>query len=117
MSDLDINDHLIKEDLFALFKRQLKKDFESSGLDAAFTNTLPAQFVEIRRALVNQLDPLITSNSTLIGSMLYRVDISEAQLNAYRDKNSSISFAEILAELIIKRILQKVILRKTFSKK
>ena len=50
-----------------------------------------------------------------LSNLLIRIDISETQLNNYQAKKISFSFEEIIAELIIKRTLQKVILKKRFS--
>ena len=50
-----------------------------------------------------------------LSNLLNRIDISETQLNNYQVKKISFSFEEIIAELIIKRTLQKVILKKRFS--
>jgi len=116
MEELDVNSHLLKEDLFRLFKIQLKKDFEGAGANADFADTLPREFDVLKTFIMRQLEPLLKNNGSLIASLLYRIDISEMQLQHYQLKNPALSFDETLAELIIKRILQKVILKKTFSK-
>ncbi len=116
MEELDVNNYLLKENLFDLFKTQLRKDFESAGVNGVFADNLPLNFDALKIFLIQQLEPLLKSNSSLISSLLYRIDISEIQLQNYQRKNHSLSFDEVLAELIIKRILQKVILKKTFSK-
>lgn len=115
MEGIDVNNSLLKEDLFLLFKNQLQKDFESAGINAA-VNDLPADFGALKQFIVHVLAPLLANNSTLVSSLLYRVDVSEQQLQKYQLNNKTLGFDEVLAELIIKRVLQKVILRKTFSK-
>jgi hypothetical protein len=115
MEELNVNNHLQKEDLFDLFKRQLKKDFEGAGLNGDFTEKLPADFDSMSRQLVSELEPLLKVNSFLISSLLYRVDLSEMQVQAYQEKNPGLPFGQLLSELLIKRTLQKVILRKKFS--
>lgn len=114
MEELDVNDHLIRENLFDLFKIQLKKDFDSCSLSTDFIDNLPSQFELLKNALLLELKPLLKTNS-ILSNLLYRIDISELQITNYQLKNSSINFEEVLAELIIKRILQKVILKKKFS--
>jgi hypothetical protein len=113
--DLEINNHLLKADLFAAFKTQLKKDFESSAVNADFVDALPSDFYLIRGSIIHQTGGLF-KNGSLLSALLYRVDISELQLKRSQEKNKNLSFEEIVSELIIKRILQKVILKKTFSK-
>ncbi len=116
MQELDINNQLLKEDLFLLFKIQLKKDFESSGIAGDFVDTLPYGFEMIRNYLIDQLKPLLKNNSSLIPILLYRIDLSELQIKNYSKNNPSLTYEEVLSELMIKRILQKVILKKTYSK-
>lgn len=114
MEEIDINTQLIEIDLFNLFKIQIKKDFETCGIDVNFINELPLDFLKLKTILINQLQPLFLNKITL-SNLLNRIDISEMQLNNYQEKNMSHSFEEIIAELIIKRTLQKVILKKRFS--
>ena len=116
MEELDVNTYLLKENLFDLFKLQLKKDFEGAGASADFADHLPSEYNALKVAVEEQLNPMLKNNGSLLSSLLYRIDISEAQLQSYQHKNTSLPFEELLAELIIKRILQKVILKKTFSK-
>jgi hypothetical protein len=115
MEELDVNTHLLKEDLFVLFKNQLKKDFESSGLNADFVDSLPKDFDALKQRVISVIEPLINSNSSLLAILVYRVDISELQLAKYQKKNPLMEYKELLAELIIKRVLQKIILRKHFQ--
>lgn len=115
MEELDVNSYLLKENLFDLFKAQLKKDFEGAGMNGGFADELPPEFNTIKEILIDELAPLLKLNSSLIPGLLYRIDISEMQLQQ-QQKQSTARFEEVLSELIIKRILQKVILRKRFSK-
>jgi len=116
MEKPDVNTYLLKEDLFDLFKIQLKKDFENAGASGDFADDLPQNFDALKIFLMRRMEPLLKNNSSLISSLLYRIDISEAQLQNYQKKNPLLSFDELLAELMIKRILQKVVLKRTFSK-
>lgn len=114
MEELDVNNYLVQQNLFDLFKTQLKKDFSSCSLSVDFINDLHADLPHLKAELIKELEPLLKNNSQL-SALLYRIDISEAQIKSYTDKNKTMSFEEILSELIIKRILQKVILKKKFS--
>jgi hypothetical protein len=114
MEELNVNNYLISENLFELFKIQLKKDFDSCSLNTDFIDSLPVQFELLRSSLLVELKPLLKANS-ILSNLLYRIDISEIQIKNYQLKNPTIDFEEVLAELIIKRILQKVILKKKFS--
>src|SRR5688572_23806820 len=114
MQELDVNAYLTKENLFVLFKTQLAKDFESSGINADFVKHLPSQFDLLKRALGKELSGLLKSRSFLLGGLLYKIDISENQLAKYESGSPAQSFEEVLSEIIIKRVLQKIILKKHF---
>ena len=115
MNEPDVNKGLQQEDLFELFRAQLRKDFEISGLDASFTENLPAQYAELRALILTNIERLIAGGSQYFAGLLYRVDISEAQLGKYSRQHQHLNLAETITELIIKRTLQKVILKKRFS--
>ncbi|MEO6304698.1 MAG: hypothetical protein ABIP51_16170 [Bacteroidia bacterium] len=114
MEELDVNNYLVQENLFELFKKQLKKDFDSCSLNTDFIEDLPIELPYLKAAVVFELQPLLKNNSAL-SSLLYRIDISELQIRNYQLKNKTHNFEDVIAELIIKRILQKVILKKRFS--
>ncbi|MCC6370110.1 MAG: hypothetical protein IT236_03790 [Bacteroidia bacterium] len=114
MEELSVHSYLEKENLFNLFKAQLQKDFESSGIDTSF-ESLPSEFEELKSTIIKTLQPLLRSGSSLINILLYRIDISELQQKNYQKQNQHLKYEEVLAELIIKRVLQKVILKNNFS--
>ena len=105
----------LQKEIFELFKNQLKKDFETAGLNTEFISMLRAESHDSKALIEKELEPLFKKNSTVISNLLYRVDISELQISKYRKMNPKMNFEEIITELIIKRILQKVILKKKFS--
>jgi len=114
MEELEIGAYLINEDLFMLFKKQLKKDFETSGVEAGFASNLLPEWPLLKEVIGRALKPL-SKNNSLLTSLLYRIDISEMEIKNYQDHHSGELFEDLMAELIIKRILQKVVLKKKFS--
>lgn len=116
MEELDLNTYLLKQDLFELFKFQLIKDFESSGISVDFARELPSQLLLLKAVLEQQIQILEKQQASLLPILLYRIDISEAQIKKYASKQPDVSYEALLSELIIKRILQKIILKKTYSK-
>ncbi len=115
MFEPEINKGLQQEDLFELFRLQLKKDFESCGLDVTFTDDLPSIFEELQKIILKQVEYLLSGGSQYFAGLLYRIDISEQQIQRYGNDHPHLNLAETLSELIIKRVLQKVILKKRFS--
>lgn len=116
MQDLALNEQLGKENIFELFKLQVQKDFEGAGLEGDFAAGLPFGYEPLLNTLTAKLAPFLQKNSNKLMSLLYRIDISQEQIRKYRSRNPQLAFEATLAELIIKRTLQKVILKKSFSK-
>lgn len=117
MDKINIRASLLQQEVFELFRLQLRKDFAMAGCDVEFTNQLPGSFDELKAVLGSQIRKLGTSGASKLPELLYRVDLSEAQVKHYSSKQPNESWEELVAELIIKRLLQKVILKKTYSKK
>src|SRR6476661_2161748 len=115
MFEPDFNKGLQQEDLFELFRLQLKKDFESCGINSDFTGRLPAEYEQLRNIILVEIEKLLAGASQYLQGLLYRIDISEQQLSKYGKQHPDLNLAETIAELIIKRVLQKVILKKRFS--
>ena len=113
MEEPEVNRSLMQADLFQLFKQQLKKDFEGAGLKGEFVEELPAEFDELKRIILAKISSASKTNA--LAGLLYRIDLSENQISAYLKKYPDFSFEQAVAELIIKRTLQKVILKKRFS--
>jgi len=106
---------LQKPDLFEKFKTQLHRDFELSGFsDIApqlSSNNLEHIFQEVLKSVM-----IIEKDSSSIQNLLYRIDVTELQIKKEAASHPEKNFQQILAELIIKRILQKVILKEQYSK-
>ena len=117
MKELDPATYLLKLDLLEAFKLQLKKDFESSSCNADFVDGLAPGYDSLKLAITSELKHIVKHLPTTLYSLLYRIDISEAQLKNHQHNHPELDFEEALSELIIKRILQKVVYKKTFSGK
>jgi hypothetical protein len=115
MKDLvQVNNDLTRKDLFEAFKVQLAKDFVQSNFPADFVETLAPDYTLIHERIVRELQRAEKSADAKLMSLLYRIDISEAQLKRYLDENPDQSHLVTIAELIIKRVLQKVVIKKYY---
>ena len=93
---------------------QLEKDFLNIGVN--FDIQRPVQdykklfyFTSTLVSTLNEHDPKRILN------LLYRIDLSEEKVQSEM-QISSLTFSEFLAELIVKRELQKVIMKNYYSK-
>lgn len=111
----DINQGISKPDLFEKFKQQLQKDFESCGVNGEFSVSLTANYDSIHAILVRELSQVSKSTNSKINELLYRIDISEQQLKKLSKLKPDEDLNSIMAELIIKRVLQKIVYKEYFK--
>ena len=116
MQDLSqVNTQLTRKDLFEAFKTQLAKDFEQSNFSAAFVSSLEPDFARIHAKILFELQSAEKRADSDVMNLLYRVDISEAQLKRYLAESHDTNPLPTIAELIIKRVLQKVVIRQYYK--
>jgi hypothetical protein len=79
--------------------------------------TLPnvGNYEQLRQSIAREIDFLITKDFSRLVSVLYRLDISEKKLKDYLQQPPDIPAANIIAEMIIERQLQKIESRKKFK--
>lgn len=112
---LNIRNQLRHKDLFEKFKVQLAKDFEQSNFSAEFVAGLEPDYSTILEIIARELKRNEKKSETNLMQLLYRVDISEAQLKSYLNERGEDDHFNILAELIIKRVLQKVVIKQYYK--
>ena len=118
MSDLStLKNQLSRKDLFDIFKAQLIKDFEQCNFPADFVAHLQPDYAEILERIASELQRNERKSDFSLSQLLYRVDISETQLNKYLAQKKNEGFYHVVAELLIKRVLQKVVIRKYYRNK
>ncbi|MES2515536.1 MAG: hypothetical protein V4580_15380 [Bacteroidota bacterium] len=105
---------LQKPDLFAKFKLQVQRDFELAGLSEQLPVIESNNLTTLKIAFLDSILKLEIGNA--LKTLLYRIDITELQIKQASQKNQDMTLQQILAELMIKRILQKVILKELYSK-
>jgi hypothetical protein len=116
MTDLPDNFEAIsKPQLFEAFKLQLIKDLENCGLNADFIRSLMADYTTIFVAVAKDVKKIIGGSENKLSELLYRIDISEAQISKLMKEKRDAEFSDIIAELTIKRELQKVVLKQIYK--
>jgi len=112
---LNLKNQLSSKDLFDAFKRQLVKDFEQSNFPAEFVEGLEPNYNRILEKIVFELQRNENRSDYNLMSLLYRIDISEAQLKAHLNQFKGENYFNVIAELIIKRVLQKVVVKQYYK--
>jgi hypothetical protein len=110
-SGIDVFENFIQsKSILRLLIEQIKKDHQSAGIPIKILLNTKYSFIELSDLLVQKY---LTVSPTQLSQLLYRVDISENQL--VKQMNSPGLDLKVIAEMIIKRELQKVILRLKYS--
>jgi hypothetical protein len=97
------NDQAIKEVTGNLQKFQLQLSGKSDTYD------------QLLNEIASRINYLITYDFSLLISVLYRLDISEKKLKQLLAESAKTTAGDIIAEMIIKRQLQKIESRKAFK--
>ncbi len=112
----DIRNQLSSTDLFDAFKKQLIKDFEQSNFPTDFVETLEPVYGRIHEKIVSALNQNEKKTDFKLMKLLNRIDISEAQLKKYLTNDKNENQFNVIAELTIKRVLQKVVIKQHYKK-
>lgn len=111
----DIKNQLTSTLLFEAFKKQLIKDCDQSNFPAVFVEALEPEYSSIHSAIALELQGNETRSDFNVMNLLNRIDISEAQLKKYLSEKESESYFDVISELIIKRVLQKVVIKQYYK--
>lgn len=72
-------------------------------------------FRQLRAVLIRRIEELLEKDSEKLMWILYRIDVSEKKVRASLEANSSSDYAQVLADLIIERQIEKARTRAQFS--
>lgn len=111
----DLSKYINRLDLIKDTANQIIKDFDMFGLEIKFSGNAFNAYEELFEQIEPHIDQLITSNQQKFMSILYRIDLSDEQIKKAVNENSSEPFSAIVSDLIIKRELQKVVIRNHYK--
>jgi len=107
----DIKSQLNSKDLFDAFKRQLVRDFERSNFPSGFVAALEPDYESIYETIALEVQHSEKKSSFNLMQLLRGIDISEAQFKKALSDHKGENHFNVIAELIIKRVLQKVVIK------
>ena len=96
---------------------QLKKDFNWYNLDITFKTSKETAYQKLYKEILPLIEELLNDNYPKLKSLLNRIDVEEDFLNKKLRENPQADTDEVITDLILKRELQKVIIRKLYSQK
>ena len=117
MNFTDLTPYFNKLDIIQATADQIIKDFEMFGLEIKFSGNPYNAYEELFDQAEPHIRKLIDSNQQKFIGILYRIDLSDTQVKKAMNDNSSGTFSEVITDLIIKRELQKVVIRNHYKSK
>lgn len=111
----DITQYLNRLDILQDTAQQVIKDFGMSGMKVNFSGNPENAYTELFAQVLPHIEKLQKENFQNFYNLMYRIDISEVQIKKAVANTADRSFAEIVTDLILKRELLKVVMRKSYS--
>ncbi|GAB4260449.1 MAG: hypothetical protein Kow0079_17350 [Vicingaceae bacterium] len=100
-----------KRDLLEKVVLQIQKDFEWFDLQIVFKSTNHTPYKELFQQIYPKVDFLLNENPNKFYNLLYRIDIEDTLLKKHLKAHPHSDTAEVITDLILKRELQKVVIR------
>jgi hypothetical protein len=94
---------------------QIIKDLGISGIKIRFSGDKYNAYEELFNQIDPEIDKMLNTDRSRLMQVLYRIDINEDLLKRKLRENSSESTSAVITELIIKRELQKVVIRNFYK--
>lgn len=94
---------------------QAEKDFLSSGIELKLRHE-NISFESTCKLLQHKLEEILRAQAGVLNNLLYRIDLPESKVRSLQLIENEKPYELLLAELIIKRELQKVVIREYFKR-
>ena len=106
-----------RTDLLEKVVAQIKKDFNWFSFDIQFVSKDITPYQELFVQILPLIDKMLNDDYPKLLALLYRIDIDDEFLNHTLKSNKQADTSEIITDLILKRELQKVVIRAMYSAK
>lgn len=116
LSQSDIERYQRSIDLLQEVVAQLNKDFQLNGFEVSFSGDGHTAYQELTAQLGPVIEYLLENQAERFWNLLYTIDLNESRVKQAlfgEDPNS----LRILTDLILKRELQKVVIRRFYAGK
>lgn len=115
--NINIENYLDHREVIEETAAQLIKDFSEFSFEITFTGKGKTPYDE----LFSQAEPVIAllleKNTSLLHSILYRIDVAEKEIKLHSQKFPQLSLSHIITDLILRREMKKVLTRRYFKGK
>jgi len=113
----ELSPYYSRTDLLEKVVEQVKKDFNCFSFEITFSNQEETPYLELYNQILPLIDELLNDDYPKLLAMLYRIDIDVEFLNRKLKESEQADTHEVITDLILKRELQKVIIREMYSAK
>ena len=111
----DIRPYLNRPDILTETAQQVIKDFGMNGMEIKFSGNPQNAYADLFSQILPCIEKLQKENFRNFYNLIYRIDISEAQIKKAVQESKDKNFSEIVTDLILRRELLKVVTRKHYS--
>jgi hypothetical protein len=111
----ELSPYYSRTDLLEKVVEQIKKDFNWFNFEITFSGKEETPYQELYNQILPLIDELLNDDYPKLMAMLYRIDIDEEFLNRQLKSSAHADTDEVITDLILKRELQKVIIRQLYS--
>lgn len=112
----ELQEYYNRQDLLEKVVEQIQKDFNWFSLEVKFSNKPEiSAYQELYQEILPLIDEMLNDDYIKLMSILYRIDIDEDFLNRKLKETPNADTDEVITDLIIKRELQKVIIKHMYS--
>ena len=94
---------------------QIQKDFNLFGLSIKFSGNPDNAYNELLYQISPFISDMLDRNYSGLLSLLYRIDVKESKVAELANSANFGSLSEAIADLILRRELQKIVIRKHFK--
>jgi cell division protein FtsI/penicillin-binding protein 2 len=112
-----IHQYFKDTDLLKEVVQQIQKDFEWYNINIQFSGNSKTPYEELFEQIFPYIDKMIVEEYEKLRNIMYRIDIDEGMINRYLRQNPMADTSEVIVDLILKRELQKVVIRNLYKKK
>ena len=117
INNSNLKTFLNKEEIVTATAQQIMKDFGMFGVEIIFSGKIESAYDELHSQLVIQIKILMDRDMEKLMSVLYQVDISDAEIRKAEKELPGYTNVEVIAHQIIVRDLKKVLTRNYFKNK
>lgn len=111
----DLSFYYNRVDIISETANQIIKDFCIYEMEIKFLGNAPNAYQELFMQIHPFISKMLDNNYQKLLQILYRIDVNEKHISDAVQIHSGVELSKIITDLIIKRELQKVVIRNYYN--